>query len=71
MSDWKPIESAPSSGIVLLLVEAESGERRVFVSEASYEDGTLYWITTVGWIGWSKLRKSWSAIGWQSLPEPK
>lgn len=68
---WQPIETAPTSGLVLLTVVDAAGERRTFCGEASFTDGRLEWQITTGWPGFTRLRAAWKAIGWMPLPAPK
>lgn len=63
----RPMESASTSGVIRLVVESSSGERRVFAAEASFEDGQMYWEVTMGWIGWTRLHPGWKPIGWMPL----
>lgn len=64
-ADWQPMDTAPTRGMILLMVEHSSGERRVFASEASHEDGEWRWIITTGWVGWTPLHSGWTPVLWQ------
>jgi hypothetical protein len=65
---WMPIETAPTSGLVLLAVVDTAGERRAFCAEASFSDGKMHWQVTTGWAGFTRLHSAWKVIGWQPLP---
>ncbi len=72
-SKWRPIETAPSNGVIQLAVEHADGTRRVFVAEASFDsrrEGEMYWVITTGWTGWSRMYSRWKPIGWRPLAEP-
>ena len=69
---WFPIETAPASGLILLAVEDETGERRTFVAEASHDStngGALVWMITTGWCGWARLHSAWRPFLWQHKPQ--
>lgn len=72
MSQWRKMESAPNDGVILLRVKAHapSEEEKVFVAEASFENGEKVWIITTGWVGWTTIHPAWDPIGWQPLPAP-
>ncbi len=64
-SDWQPMTTAPTSGMILLTVEHASGERRVFPAEASTDADNLRWMITTGWTGWKYLHSGWTPVLWQ------
>lgn len=68
---WRDIATAPTSDVVLLLVE-DTDEQRVFAAEHSIdgETGVWYWCVTHGWTGWTRLHSCWTPIGWRPLPPP-
>lgn len=66
---WQPMATVPTSGMILLTVEDAWGKRRVFPAEASFEDGNLRWMVTVGWTGWTRLHSGWTPVLWQRWPE--
>lgn len=70
--EWRPIESAPKGGVVLLAVRGyeNADERRTYAAEMSHEDGTERWIVTTGWVGWTRLHGGWEPFGWTPLPAP-
>lgn len=73
MSEWQPISTAPSGGLILVAVEDAAGERRTFAVEASHDSlngGSLIWMMTTGWVGWNRLHSAWTPILWRPLPAP-
>jgi len=67
--EWKPIESAPRSGVILLAVKS-GNDSRVFAAEMSndHDIGGDVWNITTGWGGWTRLHKGWTPVAWQPRP---
>jgi len=66
---WKPLETAPRSGVILLAVKSGS-DSRVFAAEMSndHDIGGDVWNITTGWGGWTRLHKGWTPVAWQPRP---
>lgn len=68
---WRPIESAPTQGVIeLAVVSGKGAERKTMVAERSFRDGEPYWIVTHGWVGWNTLHPGWTPYAWRPLPAP-
>jgi len=67
---FQPMDTAPSSGLILLRVGDGEGEFRTFPAEASFNDqGFSCWMITTGWVGYTRLHSAWKPVGWMTLPD--
>ena len=69
MSEWQPIETAPSC--IILLAVQHGDERRTMVAQISHSDNDgWFFMVTHGWDGWTRLHRGWTPMRWSPLPAP-